>query len=69
MIPWLYINYLRLCGIVVRVPGYRPRSPGFDSQCCQIFWLIVGLEQGPLSLTRINEELLERRSSSSNLEN
>jgi hypothetical protein len=27
----------RLCGIVVRVPGYRSRGPGFDSRCYQIF--------------------------------
>jgi hypothetical protein len=26
----------RLCGIVVRVPGYRSRSPGLDSRRCQI---------------------------------
>jgi hypothetical protein len=29
----------------------------------------VDLEQGPLSLVRINEELLERKSSGSGLEN
>jgi hypothetical protein len=28
----------RLCGLVVRVPGYRSRSPGFDSRRYQIFW-------------------------------
>jgi hypothetical protein len=38
-----------LCGLVVRVPGYRSRDPGFDS----------GLEWGPLSLVRITEELYE----------
>jgi hypothetical protein len=27
----------RLCGLVVRVPDYRHRSPGFDSQRYQIF--------------------------------
>jgi hypothetical protein len=27
-----------LCGLVVRVPGYRPRGPGFDSQWYHIFW-------------------------------
>jgi hypothetical protein len=26
-----------LCGLVVRVSGYRPRGPGFDSQRFQIF--------------------------------
>jgi hypothetical protein len=29
----------------------------------------VGVEQGPLRLVRINEELLERKSSGSDLEN
>jgi hypothetical protein len=53
-------NYTdRLCGLVVRVPGYRSRGPEFDSRRCQIFWKVVGLERGPLSLVRINEELLE----------
>jgi hypothetical protein len=46
---------------VVRVPGCTPRGPGFDSQRYQIFRIAVGLEQGPLSLVRINEELLERK--------
>jgi hypothetical protein len=27
----------RLCGLVVRVPGYRSRGPGFDSRLYQIF--------------------------------
>ena len=29
--------YDRLCGLVVRVSGYRYRDPGFDSRHCQIF--------------------------------
>jgi hypothetical protein len=45
---------------VVRVPGYRSRGPSFDSRRYQIFWLVVGLERGPLSLVKIIEELLER---------
>jgi hypothetical protein len=44
---------------VVRVPGYRSRGPEFDSRRYQIFWEVVGLERGPLSLVRIIEELLE----------
>jgi hypothetical protein len=52
-----------LCGLMVRVYGYRSRSPGFDSQRYQIFWEV--LEQGPLSLVSITEELLEWQSSGS----
>jgi hypothetical protein len=42
---------------------------GFDSRRYQIFWLVVGLERGPLSLVSTTEELLERTSSGSGLEN
>jgi hypothetical protein len=38
-----------LCGLVVRVPGCKPKDPGFDSRQYQNFWVAVGLEQGPLS--------------------
>jgi hypothetical protein len=51
----------RLCSLVVRVPGYRSRGPEFDSRRYQIFWKVVGLERGPLSLVRIIAELLERK--------
>jgi hypothetical protein len=59
----------RLCGLVVRVSGYRSRGPGFDYRRYHIFWEVVGLERGSLSLVRIIEELLELRSSGSGLEN
>jgi hypothetical protein len=59
----------RLCGLVVRVPGYRSWGPRFASRCYQIFWVSAGLERGPLSLVRIIEELLEWKSSGSGLEN
>jgi hypothetical protein len=59
----------RLCGLVVRVPGYRSRGPGSDSQRYQIFWEVVGLERGPLSHVRLIEEILEWKSSSSGEEN
>jgi hypothetical protein len=53
------INADRLCGLVVRVPGYRCRGPRFDSRRYQIFCEVVALERCPLSLVRIIEELLE----------
>jgi hypothetical protein len=54
-----------LCGLVVRAPGYRSRGPGFDSRRYQIFWEVVGLERGTLSLVNRTEELLEWKSSGS----
>jgi hypothetical protein len=42
---------------------------GFESRRYQIFWEVVGLKQGPLSLVSIFEELLGRNSSGSGLEN
>jgi hypothetical protein len=51
----------RLCGLVVRVPGYRYRDLGFDSRRYQIFREVVCLERGPLSLLSTSEELLGRK--------
>jgi hypothetical protein len=42
---------------------------GFDFQRYQIFWEVVGLKRGPLSLVSKNEVLLGRKSSDSSLEN
>jgi hypothetical protein len=64
-----YTQYDRLCGLVVRVPDYRSRGPGFDSLRYHIFWEVVGLERGPLSLVSTIEELLGRNSSGFGLEN
>jgi hypothetical protein len=50
----------RLCGLVVRVLGYRYRDPGFDSRCYQKKKL-VNLERGALSLVSATEELLDRK--------
>jgi hypothetical protein len=47
-------------GLVVRVPGYGSRGPGYLEA--------VGLEQGSLSLVSTIEKLLERKSSGSSLE-
>jgi hypothetical protein len=58
-----FVSHLcyRLCGLVIRVPGCRHRGPGFGFRRYQIFWVAVDLEQGPHSLVRINERLLERK--------
>jgi hypothetical protein len=63
------VRYDRLCGLVVRVSSYRARGPGFDSRRYQIFWEVVGLQRGPLSLVNTIEALLGSNSSSSGLEN
>jgi hypothetical protein len=55
--------------VAVRVPGCRPRGPEFDSRRYQIFCEAMGLERGPPSLVRINEELLERKVVVPGLEN
>jgi hypothetical protein len=41
---------------------------GFDSERYHIFWEIVGLERGPLSLVSTTEELYRRKCSGSGLE-
>jgi hypothetical protein len=40
----------------------------FNSRRHQIFWEVVGLERGPLSLVTTIEELLEKKNSCSGLE-
>jgi hypothetical protein len=57
---WLLLLLDRLCGLVVRVLGYRsggpvrfPALPGKKK--------VVGLEWGPLSLVSTTEELLDRK--------
>jgi hypothetical protein len=42
---------------------------GFDSRCYWIFWEVVSLERGPVSLVSTIEEQLRRKSSNSGLEN
>jgi hypothetical protein len=59
----------RLCGLAVRVPDYRYRGLGLDSRRYQIFWEVVGMERGSLSLVSTIEELLGINSSGSGLEN
>jgi hypothetical protein len=68
-----YIEYVlvdRLCGLVVRVPGYRSdREVRVDFRRYQIFWEVVWLERCPLDLVSTIEDLLERKSSGSGLGN
>jgi hypothetical protein len=68
---WIYLCFVEesdcFCGLVVRTWLQIQRS-GFDSQRYQIFWEVVGLEPGSLSLVSTTEELLERKSSDSGLE-
>jgi hypothetical protein len=52
----------RLCGLVVRFPGYKSRGPG------SILPEVGGLERGSLSLVSTAEELLGRKSRGSSLE-
>jgi hypothetical protein len=49
-------------------PWLQVKRCGFDSRGYHIFWEVVGLERGPLSLVSTIEELLERKNSSSGLE-
>jgi hypothetical protein len=49
----------RLCGLVVRVLGYRSRGPSWIPGTTRK--KVVGLERGPLSLVSTAEELLERK--------
>jgi hypothetical protein len=44
----------RLCSVVVRVPGYRSRGPGFDYRRYQIFWESVSLKRGQLKTREDN---------------
>jgi hypothetical protein len=50
----------RLCGLVVRVLGYRSGGPGSIPGTTPPK-NVVGLERGPLSLVSTTEELLDRK--------
>jgi hypothetical protein len=57
----------RLCGLVVRVLGYRSGGPGSIPGTTRFSRkkkdkkTVVGLERGPLSLASTTEELLDRK--------
>jgi hypothetical protein len=57
----------RLCGLVVRVLGYRSGGPDTIPGTTRKK-KVVGLERGPLSLVSTTEELLDRKGSGSCLE-
>jgi hypothetical protein len=64
----------RLCGLVVRVLAYRFGGPGSIPGTTRFSGKkrrkqVVGLERGPLSLVSATEELLDKKSSGSCLEN
>jgi hypothetical protein len=61
-------KFLSLLNYVILSSWLQIQRSGFDSRHYQIFWEVVGLERGPLSLLSTTEELLERKSSSSGLE-
>jgi hypothetical protein len=54
-----YVHLDRLCGLVVRVLGYRSGGPGSIPGTTKN--KVVGLERGPLSLVSTTEELLDRK--------
>jgi hypothetical protein len=67
-------NLIYLCYVEESIPplwssAQSSRGPGFDSRRYQIFWEVVGLYRAALSFESTTEELLERNSSGSGLEN
>jgi hypothetical protein len=70
---WIYISYVEESTLPLWSSGQSSwlqiQRSGFHSLRFQIFWEIVGLERGPLSLVNTIEELLERKKNGSDLEN
>jgi hypothetical protein len=56
----ILMKFGRLCGLVVRVPGYRSGGPGSIPSTTRKK-KVVGLERGPISLVSTIEELLDRK--------
>jgi hypothetical protein len=56
-------NHDRLCGLVIRVLGYRSGGPGSipGTTKKKTKKYVVGLEGGPLSLVITTDELLDRK--------
>jgi hypothetical protein len=59
--PLVVYTFDRLCGLVVRVLGYRSGGPGSIPGTTKKKKRVVGLERGPLSLVSTTEELLDRK--------
>jgi hypothetical protein len=55
----IHLLFDRLCGLVVRVLGYRSGGPGSIPGTTKKN--VVGLELGGLSLVSTTEELLDRK--------
>jgi hypothetical protein len=66
---WIYICYVEGSRSSLWSSGQSSwlqiQRSGFDFRRYQIFWAVVGLERGPLSLVSTIEELLGRKSSGS----
>jgi hypothetical protein len=60
LLPGTIREFDRLCGLVVRVLGYRSGVPGSIPGTTREK-KVVGLERGPLSLVGTTEELLDRK--------
>jgi hypothetical protein len=78
---FIFLSYAQIFMFMLKFPSWRLplwysgqnswlqiQRSGFDSRRYQIFWEVVGLERGPLSLVSTIEELFERKSSGSSLE-
>jgi hypothetical protein len=70
---WIYICYVEESRPPLWSSGQSSwlqiMRSGFDSPRYQIFWEVVRLELGPLSLVSTNEELLDGKGGGSGLEN
>jgi hypothetical protein len=70
---WIYICYIEESRPPLWYSGQSSwlqiQRSGLDSRRYKIFWNVVGLERGPLSLVSTTEELLARKSSGSGVEN
>jgi hypothetical protein len=69
---WIYVCYVKESRPPLWSSGHSSwlqfQRSGIDFLCYKIFWEVVGLEQGPLSLVNTIEKLLGRKSSGSYLE-